>query len=52
MTHAKDHLKALESVIEEMGFRVRYERGNFNAGACLLKGQKVIVINKHYSVEG
>jgi hypothetical protein len=51
MTHANKHLKALETLLATLGFRVRYEKGNFRAGACLLKGQRVIVMNKHYTAE-
>jgi len=51
MTHANKNLKALEALLATLGFRVRYEKGNFRAGACLLKGQPVIVMNKHYTAE-
>lgn len=39
-------LADLKSVANEMGAKVRFERGDFKGGYCLLKESKVIVINK------
>jgi len=36
----------LKSLADQMGVKVRYERGDFNGGYCLLKENKIIVINK------
>lgn len=44
-------LKKLEDVYEASGFIIRYEKGNFNAGYCILEDKKVIVINKYYDTE-
>jgi hypothetical protein len=30
---------------------VRYEKGNFKAGYCVLKDKRVIVVNKYYNTE-
>lgn len=38
-----DDLKALAS---EMGAKVRFEKGDFKGGYCLVKDSKVIVINR------
>ena len=38
-----DDLKALAV---EMGAKVRFERGDFKGGYCLVKDSKIIVINK------
>ena len=35
-----------------MGFKVRYEKGNFKTGSCLLEHNKVIVVNKFSNLEG
>ena len=32
-------------------YRVRYEKGNFKTGACLLQHNKVIVVNKFSGLE-
>lgn len=39
-------LNELKDIASEMGVKVRYERGDFKGGYCLLKESKVIVINK------
>jgi len=45
-------LDQLESVLEEAGYVVRYERGNFQSGYCILEEKKVVVLNKFLSLEG
>lgn len=45
-------LKNLEQLLEEARFRIRYEKGSFNSGYCLLERQKVVVINKFLNIEG
>ena len=44
-------LKKLEDLLKESGYIVRYERGNFSAGYCILESKKVIVINRYYETE-
>jgi hypothetical protein len=39
-------LEDLKSLATQMGAKVRFERGDFKGGYCLLKDSKVIVINK------
>ena len=36
----------LKSVAAQLGAEVRYEKGDFKGGYCILKDSKVIVINK------
>ena len=45
-------LLKLEELITESDYVLRYEKGNFKSGYCLLKDQKIIIINKFYSNEG
>lgn len=45
-------LKRLEQLLEEAGFMVRYEKGNFNSGYCLLEARSVAVVNRFLNVEG
>jgi len=45
-------LKKLELLFDEMRYTVRYEKGNFNSGYCLLEDKRVVVINKFLNVEG
>lgn len=44
-------LRRLEQLLEEAGFMVRYEKGNFNSGYCLLEERKVAVVNRFLNVE-
>jgi hypothetical protein len=31
---------------------MRYEKGNFKSGYCLLKEQKIMIVNKFFAMEG
>ncbi|MGE5683312.1 MAG: hypothetical protein ACM34K_20815, partial [Bacillota bacterium] len=42
----EDILKDLKALAGELGATVRFEKGDFKGGYCLLKDSKVIVINK------
>ncbi|MBL1211937.1 MAG: hypothetical protein HND52_01150 [Ignavibacteriae bacterium] len=39
-------LQDLKSIATQMGAKVRFERGDFKGGYCLIKDSKIIVINK------
>src|ERR1700761_7716704 len=45
-------LKKLKGLYEEARYIIRYEKGNFNSGYCILEERRVVVINKFFSVEG
>ncbi len=45
-------LKKVEQIFEEAGYILRYEKGNFNSGYCLLEHKKVVVVNKFLNIEG
>jgi hypothetical protein len=45
-------LTKLEDIFSESDFVLRYEKGNFKSGYCILNEQKVIVVNKFYPLEG
>ncbi|MFT4968313.1 MAG: hypothetical protein ACI9O4_000040 [Chitinophagales bacterium] len=44
-------LKKAESFLEDAGYVVRYEKGNFHSGYCILEDRKVVVINKYYETD-
>jgi len=44
-------LKKLEELFKASEYIVRYERGNFNSGYCILEQKKVIVVSKFYDTE-
>ena len=45
-------LTKLEELIAESDYVMRYEKGNFKSGYCLLKDQKIMIINKFFTTEG
>lgn len=45
-------LDKLEAILEESGYIVRYERGTFQSGYCILEQRKVVVLNKFLQMEG
>jgi hypothetical protein len=45
-------LTKLEDLIAESDYTLRYEKGNFKSGFCLLKDQKIMIINKFFATEG
>lgn len=44
-------LEKLENILKSAGYRVRYEKGNFKTGACLIQSSKVVVVNKFSNLE-
>jgi hypothetical protein len=44
-------LKKLEDLFREGGYTVRFERGNFQNGYCVLEKRRVVVINKFHEME-
>lgn len=47
----KHSLKKLELLLEEIGYIVRYEKGNFQSGYCVVKDRKIAIVNKFYDTE-
>ena len=45
-------LSKLEDIFSESDYMLRYEKGNFNSGYCLLKETHVAIVNKYYPLEG
>jgi hypothetical protein len=52
MKYTQTVLDKIEKVIEEAGYVIRYERGNFQSGYCILQEKKVVVLNKFFQTEG
>jgi hypothetical protein len=44
-------LDKLEDILGESDYSVRYERGNFQSGWCLLEHKRVVVLNKFLQLE-
>jgi hypothetical protein len=45
-------LAKLEDIVAESDYILRYEKGNFKSGYCVLKEQKIVIVNKFYTTEG
>ncbi len=43
--------KKIEDILHEGGYIVRYEKGNFNSGFCVLEKKRVVVINKFHPLD-
>ena len=52
MKYTQATLAKLEKGIEEAGYLVRFERGNFQSGFCILEEKRVVVLNKFLQLEG
>ena len=52
MKYNQATLKKLESILEDCGYILRYERGSFQSGYCILEEKKVVVLNKFLNPEG
>ena len=50
--YSKHFLNKLEDLMAETDYILRYEKGNFKSGYCILQDTKVAIINKYYSLEG
>lgn len=52
MKYTQTTLDKIGRLIEECGYIVRYERGSFQSGFCILEDRKVVVLNKFLQLEG
>ena len=44
-------LEKLEQLLKDLGYSVRYEKGNFKTGSCLIENSKIVVVNKFSNLE-
>lgn len=52
MKYTPSTLQKIEKILEEAEYVIRYERGNFQSGYCILEEKKVVVLNKFLQLEG
>ncbi len=50
--YTKHFLNKLEDIFSETDFILRYEKGNFQSGYCILKETRIVIVNKYYSLDG
>jgi hypothetical protein len=51
MRYTQTTLKKIEALFEELNYEVRYEKGNFQSGYCLVESNRVAVVNKFFDTE-
>jgi hypothetical protein len=51
MKFTKHALQKLETLFGELGYVIRYEKGNFNSGYAIVESRKIVVINKFFETE-
>ncbi|MBC9933997.1 hypothetical protein [Chitinophaga qingshengii] len=47
-----NNLTKLEKIFEDAKYLLRFEKGSFTSGYCILEDKKVVVINKFLNLEG
>jgi hypothetical protein len=52
MNYTKHQLQKIEDLLVEAGYQVRYEKGSFQSGCCLVEERKIAVVNKFFETEG
>ncbi len=50
--YTQQFLAKMEDMIAESDYFLRYEKGNFKSGYCLLRDQKIMIVNKFFTTEG
>jgi hypothetical protein len=52
VSYTNHFLNKIEDLYSETDYQLRYEKGNFKSGYCILKSQKIAIVNKYYTLEG
>ena len=52
MKYTQNTLDKVEKILDEAKYIIRYERGTFQSGYCILEAKKVVVLNKFLQTEG
>ena len=50
--HTKHFLDKLENLFASSDYMLRYEKGNFKSGYCVLNESKIVIVNKYFPLEG
>lgn len=52
MKYTNHNLKKIQGLLEELGYIVRYEKGNFQSGYCVVESKNIVIVNKFFNTEG
>ena len=50
--YTRHFLKKVEVLLEELDYTIRYEKGNFQSGYCIVENRNMAVVNKFFDTEG
>lgn len=51
MRFTQTTLKKIEAVFSELDYIIRYEKGSFQSGYCLVENRRIAVVNKFFDTE-
>ena len=51
MKKTRTTLAKIEELFKELSYTVRYEKGNFNSGYCIVEERNIVVVNKFFDIE-
>lgn len=51
LPYTQNSLNKLESLLYALGFKIRYERGSFRSGTCILQQENILVVNRFSDIE-
>lgn len=49
--YTASQLEKIEDIIKQINYQIRYEKGSFKSGYCILNDKRVIVVSKFFSTE-
>ncbi len=49
--YTRHNLLKFEELFRELKITVRYEKGNFQSGYCIVVGKNIVIVNKFFDVE-
>jgi len=50
--YSNNFLNKLEDILSETQYILRYEKGNFKSGYCILRDTQIVIVNKYFTTEG
>ena len=52
LNFTKTTLHKLEQIFVEQDYTIRYEKGNFQSGYCIVESNKIVIVNRFFDTEG
>ncbi len=51
MRYTQSLLKKIEELFDELDYVIRYEKGSFQSGYCLVENRRIAVVNRFFDTE-